>query len=384
MSSSALPVPAVASKPTVATPKALALLAVALIIFGCIVAFTMYERAHDPDWWKHVGIRHERGAAAGGGDGPDDGRVIFLDDGNVFVAPRHVKKTPQPAPGGGAGGGAGGNAALSEDAKALRDGRPLNGRGALSRRLIDLAVKNGTQYIADYDVNVGPPACPVAPGKRAFNYIDVTSPNSTYVGVWLSHQPNVVLLPEFLSDTECAQIIAQASKSLFRSQVSPYKNSGASPVDDVRTSSQAWLSPSSGVAKVVVDRIMHLLSDFAPDAHEELQVLRYDIGQKYDAHNDYFDPRLYGKQANNRAVTIFLYLNDVEAGGFTVFPRAGGRPPPMEYKSCDKGLRVRPRRRDIALFYDQDCAGELDETSLHGGCPVERGVKWGGTLWVRH
>ena len=337
------------------------LITLSIVALLSIGLFVSYERAHDPEWWKHVGIKHDRGGGGGGGGGIAGGNVLLLDDGNMFVVPANNGR--------GAGDGA-------------KAAQPLNGRGAESRRLVDLHLKEGVDYFADYDVNVGPPrdengTTPV------FEYIDITSPNSTWAGVWVSHRPHVAIIPEFMTDAECDQIKTEASKHMFRSEVRPYINSGAAPVDDVRTSSQAWLSPRYGVAKTVVDRAMRLFHQFPSDAHEELQVLKYEKGQKYDAHNDFFDPALYGVQATNRAATIFFYLADVAAGGETNFPRAGGRPAPFEFKTCDKGLRVRPKKRSIALFYDMTSDGKLDHTSLHGGCPVVDGVKYGGTLWIR-
>ena len=277
----------------------------------------------------------------------------------------------------------GDSAANNHASNSKPDERPLNGRGAESRRLISLDFVNGTDYFADFDVNVGDPKPPPGSKGCTFDYVDVTSPNSTWVGQWLSHYPHVAFVPEFLTDAECDALVAEAKPKMFRSQVAPYKNSNANPVNDVRTSSQTWLNPGYGVAKKVIDRVMHLMRQFPHNAHEELQILRYQLGQKYDAHNDYFDPALYGPQANNRAATAYLYLSDVAAGGETHFPRAGGRPPPMEYRSCDTGLSVRPKKRALAIFYDMDCQGRLDPTSLHGGCPVKEGVKWAGTLWLR-
>ena len=60
-----------------------------------------------------------------------------------------------------------------------------------------------------------------------------------------------------------------------------------------------------------------------------IQILRYELGQAYVAHHDYFPQRqsedhswdpYYG--GSNRFATVFLYLSDVEVGGQTVFPRS--------------------------------------------------------------
>jgi hypothetical protein len=376
------------------TSRSVLLIMISLFSLGLIGVFTMYESAHDPDWWKHVGIRHTKNS---GGKNNND-QVILLDDGNMFVAPHHQGEPPKNGnnnnknsnkepipilPGAPRGPG---------DIRIVypQDAMPVNGRYAESRKMIDFSkVKNGTHFFADYDfAHVGVPTCfpeqNAAGSKKKFDYIDITSPNSRWAGMWLSQRPHVAFIPEFLTDEECGEVIAQASKVLVRSQVAPFQNSGQKPINDVRTSSQAWLNPSFGIGKKIVDRVMQLLHMFDPRSHEELQVLRYEFGQKYDAHNDYFDPKFYGPQPNQRAVTVFLYLTDVDEGGTTWFPMAGGRPQPSEYKSCLHGLQVRPIKRAIAVFYDMDCYGDLDPSSLHGGCSPKVGTKWGGTLWIRY
>ena len=55
---------------------------------------------------------------------------------------------------------------------------------------------------------------------------------------------------------------------------------------------------------------------------ESIQVLRYEIGQKYDAHFDYFHDKNNVKCGGQRFVTVLMYLTDVKKGGETVFPNA--------------------------------------------------------------
>lgn len=76
-----------------------------------------------------------------------------------------------------------------------------------------------------------------------------------------------------------------------------------------------------------------------------------------------------GQHAGNRTRTICVYLNHVEAGGETVFPRA------------DVSVAPVPGR---AVVFDKLFAdGRPDSESLHAGLPVTRGEKWLATLWLR-
>jgi hypothetical protein len=124
---------------------------------------------------------------------------------------------------------------------------------------------------------------------------------------------------------------------------------------------------------------------------EYVQVLRYEKGQKYDHHTDYFDPRFYqsdpetlktikgGEQ--NRLATVLWYLSTVTDGGQTVFPRAFGSTPDNS-SDCSTGLLVPPVRGQVVMFYSLTADGALDPMSVHGACPVGEGVKNAGNKWV--
>jgi prolyl 4-hydroxylase len=64
-----------------------------------------------------------------------------------------------------------------------------------------------------------------------------------------------------------------------------------------------------------------------------------------------------------------MYLNDVEAGGSTVFPEVG--------------VDVLPRRGNAVYFAYCSENGALDPRTLHGGSPVGAGEKWIATKWFR-
>ena len=52
-------------------------------------------------------------------------------------------------------------------------------------------------------------------------------------------------------------------------------------------------------------------------------------------------------------------------------------------KCAQAGVAVKPKKGDALFFYSQTPSNELDERSLHAGCPVMRGDKWSATKWLR-
>lgn len=107
---------------------------------------------------------------------------------------------------------------------------------------------------------------------------------------------------------------------------------------------------------------------------EPISILRYLPGEEYKPHYDHFavDERGAPKvqdQNGQRIVTVFAYLNDVEAGGETDFPRLA--------------VRVQPGKGKAVAFLNCDSAGKPNPEMLHAGMPVKRGEKWLATLWFR-
>lgn len=209
----------------------------------------------------------------------------------------------------------------------------------------------------------------------------------------LSLEPLVFSVEGFLDDTECDFFQEEAAPSMEYSEVTLMDIDKGRPASDFRTSQSTFLAKNDHpIVKDIDYRTASLVR--VPRFHQEnVQVLRYGGGEKYDAHHDYFDKQLYQNDEStlknfiqygrrNRMITVFWYLSNVEEGGETIFPRAGGAPPPMSMANCDVGLKVKPSRGKVIIFYSLKADGSLDPMSLHGACPVKKGIKWAANKWV--
>jgi prolyl 4-hydroxylase len=176
-------------------------------------------------------------------------------------------------------------------------------------------------------------------------------------------EPLVVVLGSVLTDEECDALIQASKDRLERSKIGSSRE-----VSTIRTSSGAFLEDTDHeVVKRVEQRIAELTG--IPIEHGEgLHILNYKPGQEYKAHFDYFAATSKAA-SNNRIATVVLYLNDVEEGGETYFPKLN--------------LSVFPKK-GMAVYFEYFYTDEaLNELTLHGGAPVIEGEKWIATQWIR-
>ncbi len=179
---------------------------------------------------------------------------------------------------------------------------------------------------------------------------------------------NNVLTPE-----ECDELIRLSRIKLKRSTiVDPL--SGEYRVIEDRSSSGTFFALNENEFISRLDRRISEVVNWPAENGEGLQILNYQIGGEYKAHFDYFPPDDPGSQPhlNNggqRVSTLVVYLNDVDDGGETVFPRIN--------------LSVCPRKGSAVYFEYCNATGEVDPMTLHGGAPVRAGEKWIATKWMR-
>eukprot|EP01062_Namystynia_karyoxenos_P083138 TRINITY_DN94_c0_g1_i3.p1 TRINITY_DN94_c0_g1~~TRINITY_DN94_c0_g1_i3.p1 ORF type:complete len:473 (+),score=126.46 TRINITY_DN94_c0_g1_i3:98-1420(+) len=250
-------------------------------------------------------------------------------------------------------------------------------------------IRLGVDVVTGYDLSKVDPEHPppeYAPGDDpGFVY---PKPNDTLF-MTVSTKPRILYFPRIITDEEADQVKQMAQDHVRRSEVSltqDQRGKNMSQVQDVRTSKQTWLDMHR---TDFLRRIEARAQDIVGATwHEPMQVLNYRLGQHYDAHDDYFDPSRYGTQQDNRFATFFIYLTDVEEGGHTALPRAGGGPIPQDWypKACGPqlgpyGLRSYPRKGAAVLFYSMRPDRSLDPYALHAGCAPVKGEKWSANLW---
>lgn len=152
------------------------------------------------------------------------------------------------------------------------------------------------------------------------------------------------------------------------------KEGGGARKSDTRTSRNAWVGREvNEVTQSLFRRAEQLLNIPKLDRRntEDMQVVHYVQGQKYDAHHDWG----VSGYAESRFLTLLLYLTDMEspfAGGETSFPKG----------AQGQGFKVHPGKGNAVLFYNLLPDGNGDDLALHAALPVGHGEKWLANFWV--
>ncbi|XP_017149969.1 prolyl 4-hydroxylase subunit alpha-1-like isoform X1 [Drosophila miranda] len=186
----------------------------------------------------------------------------------------------------------------------------------------------------------------------------------------LSQDPYIAMYHDVIYDSEIEELKDNAFPDMERSKVYTYSDEDSKNTG--RTSMSAFQTDHQYRAVTKVNRrVMHMtgFEVLADGSSDELLVLNYATAAQYLTHSDYFGPQ-YSEyiQRGDRIATVLFYLNDVEQGGKTVFPRLG------IFRSPMKGSAV--------VFYNMNSSLQGDPRTEHGGCPVLVGTKWAATKWI--
>ena len=174
-------------------------------------------------------------------------------------------------------------------------------------------------------------------------------------------------IPGLLSRLECDAVMYAIDQGLVPSTVT------TGPLD-YRTSQTCHLAEVAPELTKALDDRFAALFGVDPSFSEPLQGQRYEPGQYFKAHTDWFTPgtdefdqhALIGGQ---RTWTLMVYLNAVDLGGETVFHRLG------------RSFAPTP---GMALAWNNlHSCGEPNHETIHEAMPVEKGLKYVITKWFR-
>jgi len=183
----------------------------------------------------------------------------------------------------------------------------------------------------------------------------------------LYKNPPVFLFHDVISDREIEELKNISKNNFERSKV---LHPNGSKESNHRVSKVSWVEHDyNNLTRRLIKRIEEV-SGLSAESAESFQIQNYGLGGQYEPHKDYFDRGnavLIGK--GNRIATWLTYLNNVEAGGYTVFPRLG--------------IGVRPQKGSALFWYNLDKSGEGIKITLHAACPVLLGTKWAANIWFR-
>ncbi|BDT69069.1 hypothetical protein os1_32570 [Comamonadaceae bacterium OS-1] len=186
-------------------------------------------------------------------------------------------------------------------------------------------------------------------------------------------RPRIVLFGNVLSPDECAAIIAMGRPHMAPSQTRD--NATAELVVTAQRRSQGtFLKRGETTLVAQLEQRLADLADWPEDRGEGLQILNYGTGGEYVPHFDFFPPEQPSSQValrrgGQRVATLIVYLNTVEEGGETFFPKLN--------------LKIKAVQGNALYFSYTNSKNELDRMTLHGGSPVTRGEKWIMTKWMR-
>lgn len=188
--------------------------------------------------------------------------------------------------------------------------------------------------------------------------------------------PWVVTFDKFISDEEADRLIELGDTEGYKrsSDVGKMRFDGTFEhnVNNGRTSDNAWCQHScynDTIAQQVIHRIAEV-TKIPEENSEYLQLLRYREGQYYHTHHDLIQHQI-DRQPGVRIMTFYMYLNDVEEGGGTQFPKLGP-------------LTVMPKKGRALIWpsvLDED-PHQMDNRMHHQAMSVVKGVKYGANAWI--
>merc|ERR1712146_749363 len=109
----------------------------------------------------------------------------------------------------------------------------------------------------------------------------------------LSMSPLLFEIRNFLTKSECDYIQKVSEPHMRKSGVSLMDSDKGKEATEWRTSSTYFLRTGNDRKIKAIDERVSKITALPVDHQEDVQVLRYALGERYDTHHDYFDRRYY-------------------------------------------------------------------------------------------
>lgn len=224
---------------------------------------------------------------------------------------------------------------------------------------------------------------------------EIVFPNEPYINVKqrikvITTDLPLITIDNFISNEMCDEIIeaAKATNKMKQSTLGVSQE-----VTKSRTSSTLWLREEECDVRldILAGKVSRLIG-LDVSHMENLQVVRYEEGQKFDLHTDHMES-FNDLDCKGRLATCLVYLNSSSEGsldegtgnegefdgGSTYFP---------EYETHiipTRGTAVfwfNTKNRPGSLGYTADMRLNVDERSRHAGSEIKNGEKWVCNRWV--
>ena len=183
--------------------------------------------------------------------------------------------------------------------------------------------------------------------------VDLSFPGLKVVNV----DPPVFCIDRFFDDSSCETYanLGVTGESTGDSIKINSATFGGSLTGSNRQSTTWFVKYSK--CETLIKKALALLPEISVEQMEEPQIVRYEMGDFFNWHEDAV-PKEEAANGGQRLATLLVYLNDVSAsgGGMTTF------------KELD--VKVRPEKGKALLFFPAFKDGTPDPRTLHAGSPA--------------
>ena len=186
------------------------------------------------------------------------------------------------------------------------------------------------------------------------------------------HLTQIYKKENFLTELECDQLVSMISRNLRPSTVADKGDTCL--VNNYRTSKTSDLNYFKDPFYLNIDKKISNLMNLEPFFGETMQAQKYEVGEYYKEHYDFFSPfnhefKTYCEWMGQRTWTTMVYLNDVEEGGETYF----------KYLN----LKIKPKKGLLIAWNNLYINGFPNYKTMHEALPPLKNSKYIITKWSR-